>query len=174
MSGFEIDYKFCPYCAKPLSIRIEEEKNGKYCQKCNWTHYPTEHVAPAGIMLSGPEILLVRRNKEPRKGKWQLPSGFKEWGETTLQALERELREELDISLRRSLWFDEKRSSEDPRNPGVLVVFYKVKWRGKPINNESRENMAIQWFNLNNRLPPIAWQTHKKILKRLKKMGQNQ
>jgi len=39
-------------------------------------------------------VLLCKRNIEPRKGKWTLPAGFMELGETTLQGAARETDEE--------------------------------------------------------------------------------
>jgi len=38
--------------------------------------------------------LLIRRGNEPNKGKWALPGGKLEWGETTLEGAKRELAEE--------------------------------------------------------------------------------
>jgi ADP-ribose pyrophosphatase YjhB (NUDIX family) len=47
------------------------------------------------------EVLLGRRNKDPRRGMWVLPGGGLEPGETWEQAARREVREEtgLDIEL---------------------------------------------------------------------------
>ena len=39
--------------------------------------------------------LLIRRGNEPNKGKWALPGGKLEWGETTLEGAKRELSEEV-------------------------------------------------------------------------------
>ena len=41
-----------------------------------------------------PHYLLIRRGNEPNKGKWALPGGKLEWGETTLEGAKRELAEE--------------------------------------------------------------------------------
>ena len=166
MSGLGINYKFCPYCARPLSIRFEEEKQRKYCQSCNWTYYPTESIAPVGILERDRKVLLVQRNREPHKGKWMLPSGFKDFGERTLEALYREMLEEIDVRVTGTEFVEELRSAEDPRNIGTMVPFYNVGWRGKPRNNEPEENMAIDWFDLKY-LPPIAWKTHEKVLRAL-------
>jgi ADP-ribose pyrophosphatase YjhB (NUDIX family) len=42
-----------------------------------------------------PHYLLIRRGNEPNKGKWALPGGKLEWGETTLHGARRELSEEV-------------------------------------------------------------------------------
>ena len=42
-----------------------------------------------------PRYLLVQRGNEPDKGKWSLPGGKLEWGETALEGARRELAEEV-------------------------------------------------------------------------------
>ena len=41
-----------------------------------------------------PHYLLIQRGTEPNKGKWSLPGGKLEWGETALEGAKRELAEE--------------------------------------------------------------------------------
>jgi len=43
------------------------------------------------------EVLLVQRGKEPAKGRWALPGGSIEWGETITQAAAREVLEETGL-----------------------------------------------------------------------------
>jgi ADP-ribose pyrophosphatase YjhB (NUDIX family) len=43
------------------------------------------------------EVLLVQRGKEPAKGRWALPGGSIEWGETIAQAATREVLEETGL-----------------------------------------------------------------------------
>jgi 8-oxo-dGTP diphosphatase len=45
------------------------------------------------------EILLIKRGKEPHFGRWMVPGGTLEWGETLEQAAIREVREETGIEI---------------------------------------------------------------------------
>lgn len=60
--------------------------------------YP--RVGVGAVVLSGGRVLLVRRGKPPLPGKWSLPGGLVELGETTAEAIVRELEEECGIRVR--------------------------------------------------------------------------
>lgn len=62
--------------------------------------YPKFPIPAVGaIILNGDHVLLIQRGQAPSKGKWTLPGGVVELGETAEEALVREIREEcyLDI-----------------------------------------------------------------------------
>ena len=60
--------------------------------------YPDRPIPTVGaVILNGGQVLLAQRGKEPNKGKWTLPGGAIELGETARQAIEREVREECGI-----------------------------------------------------------------------------
>ncbi len=62
--------------------------------------YP-EHplVGVAAVIFDDASVWLARRDQEPARGLWSLPGGMVELGERHLEALARELQEELSITI---------------------------------------------------------------------------
>ncbi|MBU2499203.1 MAG: NUDIX hydrolase [Proteobacteria bacterium] len=56
-------------------------------------------IGVGGVIFDHSSVLLVKRNQEPGKGEWSLPGGAVELGETVVEALKRELREEASIEV---------------------------------------------------------------------------
>jgi 8-oxo-dGTP diphosphatase len=51
-------------------------------------------VGVGGIAVLEGRVVLIRRGKPPFEGRWSIPGGTVEWGETLEQALAREMMEE--------------------------------------------------------------------------------
>jgi 8-oxo-dGTP diphosphatase len=63
--------------------------------------YPTSPiVGVAAMIFYDDSILLVKRGNEPAKGRWGLPGGVVELGETVREAVAREVKEETRILVR--------------------------------------------------------------------------
>jgi 8-oxo-dGTP diphosphatase len=60
--------------------------------------YP--RVGVGAVVLHRGCVLLVRRGGQPSMGKWTLPGGLVEVGETTAEAVRREIREECSLDIR--------------------------------------------------------------------------
>src|SRR3989442_2282088 len=77
-------------------------------------------VAVDGIVLHGDKLVTVRRKNDPYRGMPALPGGFVELGETTVEAVVREVREEtgLETRVKRLLrgFSDPTREPPGPRN----------------------------------------------------------
>ena len=126
------------------------------------------YVAPAltvdGVLLKGREVLLVRRGRDPHKGSWAIPGGFVDVGETTEDAVRRELVEETglrgDVVDLLGVYSDPER---DPRGHTVSVV-YVLKVGGiVDVGMAGDDADEARWFPL-DALPPALAFDHARIL----------
>jgi 8-oxo-dGTP diphosphatase len=60
---------------------------------------PTTHLAVYGLVEHGQQIAFIKKSRGPYTGSWDLPGGKIEFGETPRQALEREIQEELGLTI---------------------------------------------------------------------------
>src|SRR2546425_4772584 len=81
-------------------------------------------VAVDGIVLQDGKLVAVRRMNEPYRGMPALPGGFVELGETTVEAVVREVREETGLETRVKrlvgVFSDPRR---DPRGHVISIVY---------------------------------------------------
>ncbi|HTM52296.1 MAG TPA: NUDIX hydrolase [Bryobacteraceae bacterium] len=62
--------------------------------------YPERPILGIGaIVIESGRVLLVKRGREPLKGFWSLPGGVLEVGETLVEGLRREMREETGLEI---------------------------------------------------------------------------
>jgi len=62
--------------------------------------YPTRPIVGVGVVVwHGDRVLLVRRGKPPRAGRWSLPGGAQQLGETMAEAARREVMEEVGLEV---------------------------------------------------------------------------
>jgi mutator protein MutT len=89
--------KYCPRCSAPAAL---EGSRKIVCAGCGFEMYLNTAAAVAALLFDGDgKLLTVRRNREPRAGLLDLPGGFVDFGETAEEALAREVREELGITV---------------------------------------------------------------------------
>ena len=88
-------FRYCPACASE-NIRFEQNKVFR-CPDCGLTYYHNTAAATACVVRSGAGLLFLVRDREPRKGKLDLPGGFVDPGEGAMDGLRREFLEELGL-----------------------------------------------------------------------------
>lgn len=88
--------KFCSQCGNKVVLRVPDGDNRSrhVCIECDAIHYQNPRIIAGCLPLFEDRVLLCKRSIEPRSGKWTLPAGFMENGETTEQAALRETSEE--------------------------------------------------------------------------------
>jgi ADP-ribose pyrophosphatase YjhB (NUDIX family) len=90
-------FNFCPKCASPAIVR--HSKNGMRCEACGFIYFHNTACGVAAIIEIDEKILLLRRAHDPKKGFFDLPGGFVDHGESSDDALHREIKEELNIEI---------------------------------------------------------------------------
>jgi ADP-ribose pyrophosphatase YjhB (NUDIX family) len=83
----------------------ERDLRGFTCGACGFHFYLNTALAVVGVLLEPDgQLILVRRARDPAKGKLAMPGGFVDARESAESALRREVREELGVELR-SIWY---------------------------------------------------------------------
>lgn len=92
--------KHCRECGASVVYRLPDDGDTKLravCTACHTVHYENPLNVVGTVPTwgdDGGQVLLCKRNIEPRKGKWTLPAGFMELGETAKDGAARETVEE--------------------------------------------------------------------------------
>lgn len=127
-------------------------------------HNKIINVAAGLIIRPDGQLLLGQRPEgKPWAGWWELPGGKLEPGETVLQALARELQEEIGIEVTQAVpWVTYVHAY--PNNTVRLSFCHVTAWRGEP---QGLENQRLAWVNpaeaaqvgelLPATLPPLRW-----------------
>ena len=89
-------FRHCPRCAAPS----DPGANPFRCGACGLTYYFNAAAAVAALITRDDgDVLLIRRAKDPARGKLALPGGFVDIGERVETALSREVRAEVNLEI---------------------------------------------------------------------------
>ena len=168
----ETIYHFCPRCgidhADPGVIPF-------HCSGCGLTKFFGPVAAVGGLIVNDDrQLLLVRRAREPGKGKWGLPGGFVDRDETIEQALAREVLEETNLVVSEATYLISQPNEYVYRGVAspVIDLFYVCRVESiEPFRLELDELEHHQWAkpgpthleNMafeSNRIAIEAWMKH--------------
>ena len=92
------DFHHCPHCGRP-TFEVHNAFS-KRCTSCGFEFYPNAAAATAALILTErDEVVCVLRNNEPAKGTLDRPGGFVNPGESRIEGLKREVKEEIGIDI---------------------------------------------------------------------------
>ncbi len=95
--SIEVAHKFCPQCG------TRSKTIGKVpfrCSECGFANFFGPVAAVGALVVNDKnQLLLVRRARDPAKGRWGLPGGFVDRFETIEDAIVREVHEETSLQL---------------------------------------------------------------------------
>ena len=89
-------WRFCPICSEA----IDNAGDRVECRACGYVGYANSVPGVEAVCFdSAGRILLGRRAQDPAAGLWDLPGGFLHEGESPLDGLRREIREETALEI---------------------------------------------------------------------------
>jgi len=115
--------------------------------------YPAHPLVGVGALVHDEEgrVLLIKRRFEPNKGRWSLPGGLLETGETLVDAGRREVREELGVDIEVEGLFQVseeiiKDAEGKTRFHFILVDFLAKVSPGGGTITLNEESESFNWF----------------------------
>ncbi|MCY7369466.1 MAG: NUDIX hydrolase [Polaromonas sp.] len=139
--------KHCRDCGKAVVYRLPDDGDSKQravCPQCATVHYENPLNVVGTVPFwgeTGEQVLLCKRNIEPRRSKWTLPAGFMELGETSAEGAARETVEEAGAR------FDllELFTVVNVARVGQLHLFYRARLLS-PVFDPGHETMETGLF----------------------------
>lgn len=138
--------------------------------------YPTRPIAAVGAVIFGEgKALLVRRRNPPNEGRWCVSGGIVELGETTQEAVAREVKEELGIDVEVRGLVDVASDVHLDDKGKVKYHFVIADYIAQPAGGSVRlnsESSAYGWFSVKEvKGLEMAEATKRVVLKALQSAG---
>jgi ADP-ribose pyrophosphatase YjhB (NUDIX family) len=158
----DMPMRFCSECGSVVKLQIvkQEQNRERYvCASCNTTHYDNPRIIVCLSICWRGRVLMCRRSQEPGLGKWAVPSGFLECGETLEEAAVRETLEETGVVI-------------DPRNVELqsvinmveikqVAVAFRTDIDAMPVLKRGPECLALAFLAEDDIAPDeLAWQRY--------------
>ncbi len=133
----------CRVCGERTEYQIPADDNREraVCTSCGEIHYENPINVVGTVPVWGEQVLLCRRNIEPRYGLWTLPAGFLELGETTDAGAIRETVEEAGANIELQGLF----TVLNVVRVGQLHLFYRARMLDTTLN-PGPETIEAQLF----------------------------
>ena len=138
--------QFCGVCGAPMKMHTDISKRCTQCGKEVWPQLATAIIV---LIHKGDEVLLVHA-KNFKGDFYGLVAGFVETGETLEQAVEREVMEETQLTIRNLTYFG---SQPWPYTCGLMVGFM-AEYESGDIHLQRSELSRGAWFRY-DKLPQI-------------------
>lgn len=132
------DARYCPRCGNPARIAFPRSLT---CDSCGYgAFYNPKPVACAITANRDGHVILARRGFEPNRGKWSMPGGFVDLGESVEEAAIRETKEEIGLDIELTQLVGVYSRSTDR----IVVVVYAARAEGTP--NRTEEALEVRAF----------------------------
>ncbi|WP_372774811.1 NAD(+) diphosphatase [Mangrovibacterium sp.] len=136
--------KFCGQCGSPTKHKTDER--ALMCPACKTVFFPKISPAIIVAILSNDKILLAR-NASFTGNRFALIAGYVDVGETIEQAVRREIKEEVGLSVTNIRYYD---SQPWPLSGSLMIGFIAEADEEQPIVIDNKEIVEAGWFSRGN------------------------
>jgi 8-oxo-dGTP diphosphatase len=133
------DASYCPRCGAPAQVDFPRSIR---CSACGYgAFFNPKPVACVIVSDTQERIHLMRRATEPNRGRWTMPGGFVDLGESVEQAAAREAKEEIgiDVEIGRLVGVYSRGTDR------IVVITYTARALGTPVPTE--EALEVRAFD---------------------------
>ena len=155
----------CKSCGNTVTYRLPDDGDTReraVCNVCHTIHYENPLNVVGTIPVWGDKVLLCKRNIEPRFGKWTLPAGFMELGETVAEGAARETREEAGAEFEMGELF----SLMNVTRVGQIHFFYRARLTSEHFDPGHETQEARLFAEHEVPWDELAFRTVKETLRR--------
>ncbi|MEE2525242.1 NUDIX hydrolase [Hyphobacterium sp. HN65] len=119
-------------------------------------------IACVGVVCRrGDDVLLVKRGREPLKGKWSIPGGKMDFGETVREAALRELKEETGVEARITRLIDVVDSVMGDRH--YVLIDFEAEWiSGEPEAADDAD--AAEFVAVEEAMQRVSWDETRRVI----------
>jgi ADP-ribose pyrophosphatase YjhB (NUDIX family) len=153
--------KFCSECGSRVARQwvADEGRERHVCTTCRIVHYENPRIIVSCSVCWDGKVLLCRRSQEPARGKWNVPSGYLECGETLEQGAARETLEETGVRIDPAAL--ELHGVINMVDINQVAVGFRVEVFDKPILRPGPECLEAAFF-AEEEFPQdeLAWRLH--------------
>lgn len=138
---------YCGHCGTPTLI--SDIETAKICPNCKRHSYPS--AAPAIIVLiEHDNKILLARSPHFTKGVYSILAGFIDPGESCEDAIQREVLEEVGITVKNINYF----GSQSWPFPNSFMLGFSAQYASGQICSNDKEIEDVQWFS-RDKLPNL-------------------
>ena len=165
MTKIKRRYEFCMYCGGEIVFKYirNEGKKVHICNSCNRILYYNSKPCAGALIVQKDKILLVKRNKAPYKGYWDIPGGFLEPGEHPEVGMIREVKEETGLEVKPLEIIGIFMDKYGPDSDDTLNIHYIAKVVGG-TEKAASDAAALKWFSKSNLPKKVAFRNGREVL----------
>ncbi len=163
--------RYCVRCASALETAEVAGRPRRRCPACGHVHFVEPRVGVGVMVLERGRLLLVKRAMPPARGRWALPAGYLDAGESPEETAVREVAEETGLHVRlQGLVEVFHNRGQSPDRPGAtLFLLYRGARSGGALR-AADDALEAAFFGPAE-IPEIAFESTHRAVRLLREGG---